>query len=65
MFPEVDCDSREPKLTVSRGTSLKVICYIHVAGSFEAGNSLNLTVAVIVSQHSQADQVRVHSSLGL
>ena len=39
IFPEEDWDSREPKLTVSQGTSLKVIRYIQVAGSFEAGNS--------------------------
>ena len=27
IFPEVDSDSREPKLTVSQGTSLKVIIW--------------------------------------
>ena len=31
-------------------TSLEVNCYI--AGNFEAGNSLNLTVMAVISQHS-------------
>jgi len=39
------------KLTVSQGTSLKAIC--HIAGNFEAGNSLNLAVTAVVGQHSR------------
>lgn len=38
--------SRETNLTVSQGTSLKVSCYM--AGNFDAGNSLNLTVTAVV-----------------
>ena len=47
--------SEKTKLTVSQGTSFKVICYM--AGNFEAGNSLNIIVMVVVGQHSQ---VTVH-----
>ena len=43
------------KLTLSRGASLYVICYI--AGNFKAGNSLNLAVTAVVGQHSR---VTVH-----
>ena len=39
------------KLTLSRGTSRKVICYI--SGNFEAGNSLDLAVTAVVVQHSR------------
>ena len=47
--------SEKTKLTVSQGTSFKVICYM--AGNFEAENSLDITVMVVVGQHSQ---VTVH-----
>ena len=43
--------SEKTKLTVSQGTSFKVICYM--AGNFEAGNSINITVTVVVGQHSR------------
>ena len=47
--------SEKTKLTVSQGTGFKVICYM--AGNFEAGNSLNIIVTVVVGQNSQ---VTVH-----
>ena len=38
-------------VTVSRGTSLQVIC--DIAENFEVGNSLNLNVTAVVGQHLQ------------
>ena len=40
----------QTKLTVSLATSLHVICYI--ARNFEAGNSLNLALTVVVGQRT-------------
>ena len=47
-FPRISRGSRESKLTVSQGTS----DLLHIlAGTFEAGNSLNLFVTALVNQH--------------